>query len=135
MSGWIIIDSSIWFDVLRHPRCPHTPVVHELIADGSARVTGLVRAEILPFARPGRNRRYAEELLSAIPALDIEPAARQWHRVTELRTRLVRAGLGGIALPDVVIAAIALDHEAAIWSLDGRFTDMSEPLSLRLFAP
>lgn len=90
----VVVDSTVWVDVLRAKGSPYAAGLRSLVDRGLARVTGIVRAEILPFVKPGRERRLTDELLARLPRLDIDPADRLWERIVERRTQLVAAGLG-----------------------------------------
>ncbi|MGB0680179.1 MAG: PIN domain-containing protein [Polyangiales bacterium] len=130
----VLVDSSVWIDVLRHPHDSDSARMHSMISQGLALTTGVIQAEILPFVRQG-HREDTERLFAALPMVTVQPEERFWSRVVHWRKQLVGRGLGGIALPNVMIATVALEHRTPLWSRDRHFDRIAQHCPLLRWKP
>lgn len=129
----VLVDSSVWVDALRS-RGSISERLGALIEAGEAATTGVVLAEILPFVQP-RQARSVAALFGRVPRYEVEPAATAWNRVVEHRRKLRAGGLGDVALADVQIASVAMEHRLSVWSTDRHFPLMAGRLPLALWTP
>ena len=114
----IIIDTSVWVQGFRLRAAPERLEVDRLLARDEAAVVGVVLAEVLQGAR---NPREFEELrgwLTALPYL--EETRDTWARVGGLSYQMHRNGTP-VSLLDLVIAALALEDNCAVYTLDEHF--------------
>jgi predicted nucleic acid-binding protein len=116
----VIVDTSVWVAVLRSPTAPEAPRLAQLI-DADAVILPLpVRMELLSGA-PARDRAKLRERLAALavayPTEDTWAMIERW--VDQSADRSHRFGIG-----DLLIAALAAERGALVWSLDRDFERM-----------
>ena len=127
----IVVDTSVWIDFFRgrdKPLCGHMAAL--LDADQVA-VPLPVRLEILGGCRKTDFRRL-KRLLGALPVL--RPAASSWARIESWLERTVAAGQH-FGVVDLLVAALAIENDASIWSLDGDFARLSSLGFVRVHEP
>jgi len=117
----IFIDTSVWVEALRSRDSPAALHVVELLDSDEVALSAPVRIEILAGASKRDDVRL-RRVLSALPLFF--PTEETWTRIDDW---LVRAWAAGerFGFADLLIAAIAADQHASIWSLDGDFTRMA----------
>jgi predicted nucleic acid-binding protein len=117
----IAVDTSVWIDFFRG----RAPVVDKLVALLDRDEVALpipVRVELLSGAKQSERARLGC-LLSALPVLYPETAS--WERIeTWVTVGVARGHRFGFA--DLLIAALAAEHECTLWSLDRDFSRMAE---------
>lgn len=114
-----LIDTSLWIDFTRpRTRASLRDQIRPILDATDACQCEPIRFEILRAATPderrGLNRRFA-----AMPALD--SPSDLWERAIRLGQRCRDAGNTPGAL-DLLIAAIALEHDAEVVSFDGDYS-------------
>ena len=118
----ICVDSSVWIEVLRDRDSPHARLLAELLDAGEVALPLPVRLELLGGTglaqRPGLAR-----ALSALPRY--APREATWRRIESWLDEATRAGRR-FGVFDLLIASIAADHDAALWSLDKEFEAMAD---------
>lgn len=130
----LIVDSSVWIAVLRDAKDVDAQVLHHLVEQCFAHTTGVIRVEILPFVQESQ-REKTEVLFQSLPAAEQHITRDLWSGAVHWRTRAVQAGLHDIALPDVLIATVALEASMPVWSRDKHFRRLADQLPLRLWSP
>ena len=116
----VLIDTSIWILALR-PFGPENvrSEVDRLIDEGSAATTGIIKTELLGGARTLAEKdelsQNLEEGLHYLETPDII-----WKDSADINFRLRRKGIS-VALPDIVIAAIAIRHNCILLHEDNDF--------------
>jgi hypothetical protein len=125
-SGLVLVDKSAW------EQRPHSALAKEridrLAAAGRAATCLPVALEQLYSARNHEDfasRRGALDLLVWLP---MTPAVED--KAVELMAQMARKGQHRMPLPDVMIAATALVHEATILHYDGDFERIAETTGL-----
>jgi predicted nucleic acid-binding protein len=127
----IVVDTSVWVAATREPAAGIAHTLRKLIGVDEAVLALPVRIELLAgIAR--KDRAAFTRALSALPVVFpsedtwrilqgwIEPAADAGHR---------------FAVTDLLIAALAHEIDALIWSLDADFARMEGLRLVRLYAP
>jgi predicted nucleic acid-binding protein len=127
----VVVDSSVWIDFFRHRQSKVAPVIRNLVEENQARLTPIIRVELLSGARNEPEYRNLEELLVAVLTLEEPPDF--WNRVARARFRLARAGLQA-SVPDVSIAVLAQCHGCSLFTLDRQFLLIAQNLGLKLFS-
>lgn len=113
----ILVDSSYYITLIRLGRDP----LDELslrAADYDIAINGIIWAEVTRGRSDPHVRARFERAFSVTRWLDLTP--RGWQRVARLAWDLDRRG-EILPLPDLVIAATALEHQAAVLTLDRHF--------------
>ena len=125
----IVADSSVWVAALREP--------HARIA---ATLDGLLDADEIALAQPVRielvagiaraDRPALKRALTALPV--VVPTEQTWQLVEQWIEKAADAGQR-FGLPDLLIAALADELGALVWSLDADFARMATLKLVRLY--
>jgi predicted nucleic acid-binding protein len=129
----ILVDSSVWVDFLQSAHSHHQASLGELIRlPRFIGVPGPVVQEVLQGIRDERMFHQLEERLRLFPVL---------HADTEtyvMAARLYRTLMrhGSVVPPgDVTIAALAIQSECELYTLDQHFQRIQRHSALRLYRP
>lgn len=116
----IAVDTSVWIDFFRG-RSAVTEALSELLDRDQVALPIPVRIEVLSGARKAERARLGR-LLSALPVL--YPTDASWARI---ETWVMKGAASGhrFGCADLLIAALAVDHDCALWSLDNDFSRMA----------
>ena len=114
----ILVDSTVYIDLLRQRQDPRAALAH-LLQAGVLRGCEVVRLEVLCGVISPAYRAELEGFFDLIPTLHLNTAV--WKRALELGWTLDRKG-EVLPLTDVLLAACALQHGAALVSSDRHFT-------------
>lgn len=123
----ILIDTSVLVTYLRAPSL----AVREVLASVDCVICGVTRAEILHGARTPEDAKNLSQAMDAFAHVPIHSDT--WDHVGHHLAALRAAGLP-MPFQDVLLAAVAIDHGAALWSYDAHFKTMQSVLTkLNLF--
>ena len=126
----ILVDSSVWVDFFRSSPGPAGGELRRMIAESEPfALTGVVVAEVLQGLTRDAGR--IEQFLAQWDML--EPGSFATYRTA---AAIYRAGRGkGMALTtiDTLIAAIALEHRATVFTLDQDFSRIALITRLALY--
>ncbi len=117
----IFVDTSVWVEALRSGKSAAALELGELLDSGEVALSAPVRVEILAGAS-SRDHVPLRRALSALPLFF--PTEQTWMRIDDWLD-VARAAGERFGFADLLIAAIAADHHASIWSLDSDFTRMA----------
>lgn len=117
----IFVDTSVWVEALRSAESTTARRLGGLLDSGEVALSVPVRVEILAGAS-NRDHVRLRRVLSALPLYF--PTEQTWLRIEDWLGRARSAG-ERFGFGDLLIAAIAADHHAPIWSLDGDFVRMA----------
>lgn len=125
----IFVDSSVWRSAFRDGKGREARSLRRLLDDDKAALSIPVYLEVLTGAsRADRSR--LQKLLSALPVF--HPTGETWARIEDW---IARAADGGerFGVMDLLVASIAADRGAALWSLDADFQRMARLRFVTLF--
>lgn len=124
----IFVDTSVWIRAFRSRRSPEAKHLSELLDRDEAALTIVTRLEIL-MGTSQRNREDVRLGISALPVYGADDGT--WTRVEGWADKASRAGQRfGVA--DLLIAAIAAERHAELWSADEDFARMARLGFVRL---
>ena len=114
----VIVDTSEWIKYFRALGSPEGQEVRRLLEAGEVTMVGVVYAELLRGARSREQFTTLQEQLTALPFVEVSKET--WTTTGHILNALERSG-NPIALPDALIAALALETEMRVFSRDEHF--------------
>lgn len=128
----ILVDTSVWIDFFSSSPGPAGKELRRMIDDAEPiALTGIVLTEILQGLTRDVDR--IERYLSLWELL--EPDGARTYREAAAIFRLARAKGATLTTVDALIAAIALKHGAALFTLDKDFSRITRWIPLSLYRP
>ena len=125
------MDSSVWIDFLGSAPSAAGTELRRMIADAEPfALTGIVVTEVLQGLRRDVSR--IEHYLAQWDIL--EPDGYKTYREAAVIFRSARAKGAAVTTADALIAAIALDHGATLFTLDQDFTRIAGIVRLPLYS-
>ena len=116
----IVVDTSVWIDVIRRPTSQRAAAFRQLLDADEIVLPLPVRLELMSgVAR--KDRHALRRGLSALPVL--RPTEETWRLMDTWVTAAADAGLH-FSITDLLVAALAHEIAALVWSLDSDFTAM-----------
>ncbi len=125
----IVVDSSVWIRALRSRSSPEAITLRSLLEADEVALAVPVRTELLMGARASDRGRLAGAL-KPVPLL--YPTDDTWKTIDRWTARAADAGFT-FAIGDLLIAVLAQEVGALIWSLDGDFCQMEQLGLVRRF--
>jgi len=127
----IFVDTSVWVAALRQRESLEAAQLDSLLEADEVALAAPVKFEILSGASVS-DRRQLRRALSALPTFF--PSERTWSM---LDAWLDSAGAHGerFGFADSLIAALAAEQAAPIWSLDGDFRRMAQLRFVEVYQP
>ena len=114
----VVVDSNIWINYLRSPGSPTGTALQSLLNENRVLMTGPVLEEVLQGAQGEAEFAVLQPRLESIPY--VEPSQRTWAAAGSLSMKL--RGSGQITpLTDLLIAAVALEGDHELFTLDSHF--------------
>lgn len=125
----VIADTSVWINAQRRPRSPDATEFWRLYDGREIAMVGPVLAELMQGLRTEPELDAMVERFEALDYLEVDRET--WALVGRLRQRLRQEGrLIGFA--DCLTAALAIQHDCVVYTLDGDFDRIP---GLRLHGP
>ena len=125
----IVVDTSVWISALRSPGSAETATLRSLLDADEVALAAPVRSELL-MGVIGAKRASLADALSALPVL--YPTDQTWRTVDAWTERASAAG-HSFSLGDLLIAVLAADASALVWSLDRDFERLEKLTLVRLY--
>ncbi|MFZ5863554.1 MAG: type II toxin-antitoxin system VapC family toxin [Nitrospirota bacterium] len=114
----VIADTSVWIEFFNRPQSVEKRTLDLLIDGDEAVLIGVVLAELLQGCRTPKDRHEVTEAMLALPYIELTQTT--WIRTGDLSSDLLRRGLT-VPIPDLMIAAVALEHDCRVYSRDRHF--------------
>ena len=131
-SRLILVDSSVWIDFLSSSPGRAGHELRRLIEEAEPfALTGVVATEVLQGLTRDEGR--VEKYLAMWEML--EPSGFSTYREAAAIFRLARSKGISLTTIDTLIAAIAIEHDASLFSLDKDFVRVARITALRLYRP
>ncbi|MBM4127488.1 MAG: PIN domain-containing protein [Nitrospira sp.] len=125
----VIADTSVWIPFFNRPDSPEKTALDMLIDADEVGLVGVVLAELLQGCRTPTERTTLSESLLALRYYEVTQST--WLRTGDLSAHLLRKGVT-LPLSDVLIAALAIEHECRVYSLDAHFKKIT---GVHLYVP
>ncbi|MBI4824656.1 MAG: PIN domain-containing protein [Nitrospirae bacterium] len=116
-SDGVIADTSIWIEFFKL-QSKTGDKLETLILENSVWVCGIVLFELMQGVKSGSEKSKVLETLSNLQYVEMSKPL--WQKAGELSASLKKKGLN-LPFSDVLISAIALEHNLAIFTLDKHF--------------
>ena len=113
----ILADTCIWIEYFRG-KSPFSEELRRLIQKGVLVITGPVVFELLQGAKNKKDMELIKEVTRGLPLLDVTHEI--WLSAGDLYFDLRRKGIT-IPPSDVLLAAIAIDNNLALFTIDNHF--------------
>jgi predicted nucleic acid-binding protein len=125
----LLLDTSLWIDFTRaRSPAPLKQFIAPFVLDPEAHLAEPVRFELLRSSRPDETRQL-EAQFSTLPTLSTP--ADLWQRAIDLGQACRQIGRTVLSL-DLLVAAVALHHNAVLVSFDADFETIASVSELRL---
>ena len=128
----ILVDTSVWIDFFSPRPTAAGRELRRMIADAEPfALAGIIVAEILQGLT-----RHVDEIEAYLAMWELlEPRGFSTYREAAAIFRLARSKGVSLATTDSLIAAIALAHRAAVFTLDTDFRRIARLVDLALYTP
>jgi len=127
----IVVDTSVWIDSFRSATGAAARHLDKLLEADQVALAAPVRVEILAGASVA-DRARLRRVLSALPILF--PREPTWQLMESWLDTATRAG-ERFGVADLLIAALAVEQEAPVWSVDGDFKRMAGIGLIKAYIP
>jgi len=117
----IAVDTSVWVAFFRATDRAIVADLENLLDADQVLLVAPVRVELLAGASR-RDFQTLDRVLSALPV--VHPKRETWQRIDQWLASAVAAGQR-FGSADLLIASLAVDEQAAVWSLDRDFRRMA----------
>jgi predicted nucleic acid-binding protein len=125
----LLLDTSLWIDFTRtRSPAPLKQFIAPFVLDPEAHLAEPVRFEMLRSARPDETRQLIAQF-DTLPTLSTP--ADLWQRAIDLGQACRQIGQTVLSL-DLLVAAVALHHNAVLVSFDADFVAIASVSELRL---
>ena len=129
ISDWVLIDTCLWVSYFNRRHSIEHRVIDALLDADQAATTGVILAEVLQGFRRDDQADWVASSLSGLHYL--QPDWDDWRATAKLGRRLNASGQI-LPLTDLVVSAIAIRRECAVFTIDPHFDLISE---LKRFRP
>lgn len=127
----IVVDTSVWVAALRDKTCLEARVLQPLLDEDEVLLPIPVKVELLS----GTSKRHRDILRRGLEALPVAyPSDETWRTMVAWTERTSAAGVA-FGVGDLLIAAIANEQGALLWSLDAAFDRMGRLRLVRRYEP
>lgn len=118
MKADIIVDTSAWVDYFNKPDSAIGNSVEQMLIEGKAVIGGVILTELLQGAKIKKEFDAILEGMLSLPILG--PTLNTWVEAGRISFKLRRQGVT-IPTTDLIIAALALENNCMVLTLDSHF--------------
>ncbi|MFA5353233.1 MAG: PIN domain-containing protein [Thermodesulfovibrionales bacterium] len=118
----VIVDTSVLIGFFKDTEGV-AGAVEDLLQQGRVVITGIVLAELLQGMKNLREELLLDDFLLAVSTLELTTGI--WLKAGRLALALRRKGIT-LPLTDVAIAALAIEHDLPVFTLDKHFKEIPE---------
>lgn len=118
MKAEILVDTSAWVDYFNKPDSATGNAVEQILRMGKAVISGIILTELLQGARIKKEFDAILEAMLCIPILEL--TLNTWIEAGRISFMLCRKGIT-IPTTDLIIAALALENNCMVLTLDSHF--------------
>lgn len=129
----VLVDSSVWIGFFRDQELPSSMELDALLEQKRVVICNLIKAEILPFLPSRKLYDEVSEYFSALA--QAEEYGQLWNDIIQNQYKIIRNGLNGVGIPDMMICCLAMHHNLPLFTADRHFKLLAAHLPLRLFEP
>ena len=126
----VLVDTSVWISFFRRPDEVVSNKLKHLLRNGNPAYTGLIATELIRGAKSKKEQAALDDLFRSIEYF--ETREEYFERAGKLGRMLSHKGIT-IATVDLIIAQIALENNAALFTLDAHFKLLARYAALRLY--
>lgn len=131
----ILVDSSVWIDLLREVQTPQTLALRELLPRREAALTAVIYQEILQGAATPERFTKLKRYFRTLPFLNPAHPIETWEAAAELYMRCRQQGYTPRSPHDCLVARIAIEHRTPLLHDDRDFEAIAEAEArLKLFS-
>jgi predicted nucleic acid-binding protein len=127
----IVVDTSVWVSALRSRQSAEAPILTGLLDADEVLLPVPVRVELMSGAG-AKDRGPLKRALSALPVT--YPTDETWLQVEAWTEKTMKAGQH-FGVGDLLIAALAAEQGALLWSLDADFARLERLKLVQRFDP
>jgi len=117
-SNKILPDTCAWIDFFRGRQTPLAQALEQALVSSEVQTCGIVLFELLQGIKSPREEEQVQNALLALPQLEM--SRNLWMKAGKLAS-LLRTNGQALPLSDIIIAAIALEHDCAVLTIDRHF--------------
>lgn len=127
----IVVDTSVWISVLRSASSLEAPAMAALLDADEVGLAVPVRIELMS-GTSSKDRAALKRALSALPVL--YPTDDTWRLLDSWTEKTSRAGQH-FGMGDLLVAALAAEAGALVWSLDADFQRLEKMKLVACYEP
>lgn len=120
-SRYVLPDTCAWIDYFRPVAGPLAEVLRNELVGAKVCVCGVVLMELLQGVRTQRERETLSNAFEALPWLESDRLI--WAKAGDISRELRGRGVS-IPFSDIIIAALALEHDATVMTRDRHFLEI-----------
>ena len=122
----VLVDSSVWIDLLRDLKTAQTLALRELLSRREAALTAVIYQEILQGAATPERYTKLKRHFRTLPFLNPAHPVETWEAAAELYLRCRQRGFTPRSANDCLVAQIALEHRVRLLHDDRDFVLMAQ---------
>ena len=122
----VLVDSSVWIDLLRIAETPQTLILRRLLSRREAALTAVIYQEILQGAATAERFIKLKRYFRTLPFLNPAHPIETWEAAAELYMRCRQRGYTPRSPHDCLVARVAVEHRTPLLHDDREFELMAE---------